>query len=71
MDDLFIVALGSCTSLIFVWNFLLLLVLCPSGTHEILGTKETDNIKECLTTLGWTIFSQQQVSQKPMQTEYK
>ena len=31
--------LGSCPSLVFVWSFLLLLVLCPSGIHEILGTK--------------------------------
>ena len=41
MDDLFIVALGSCTSLIFVWSFLLLLVLCPSGTHERAVDKKT------------------------------
>ena len=37
--DWIIVAVGSCLSLVFVWSFLLLLVLCPSGTHEILGTK--------------------------------
>ena len=32
-------AVGSCPSLVFVWSFPFLLVLCPSGTHEILGTK--------------------------------
>ena len=37
--DWIIVAVGSCLSLVFVWSFLLLLVLCPSGTYEILGTK--------------------------------
>ena len=30
---------ASCLSLVFVWSFPLFLVLCPSGTHEILGTK--------------------------------
>ena len=37
--DWIIVAVGSCLSLVFVWSFLLLLVLCPSGIWEILGTK--------------------------------
>ena len=32
-------AVGSCPSPVFVWSFPFLLVLCPSGTHEILGTK--------------------------------